>query len=220
MQGQGTDTVAEPGLRDRKRARTRQAIRTAGLDLFEEQGFERTTVDQICRRADVAHRTFFRYYECKEALLFGMDFGAAFLDAFAAAPAGLDLWAAFRHAGGTTDEQWEEPAEHTARRRALRRGFIGIRSVRDFALVMIDTFSQRVAQIVAERLDVDPVADLRPQAFAALMAGMTRRQVVDGNEMRSLEEWAEAFRALLASFDAPVPAGPAGLPPRPAGAAR
>ncbi|GAA1402926.1 hypothetical protein GCM10009639_46960 [Kitasatospora putterlickiae] len=210
MQGQGTDTVAEPGLRDRKRARTRQAIRTAGLDLFEELGFEGTTVDQICRRADVAHRTFFRYYECKEALLFGMDFGAAFLDAFAAAPAELELWAAFRHAGGVLDGQLEEPAEHTVRRRALRRGFIEIRSVREFALIMIDTVSQRVAAIVAERLGVDPLADLRPQAFAALMAGMTRRQVVDGNEMRSLEEWVEAFRVLLAGFEAPAPAEPAG----------
>ncbi|MFB6892205.1 TetR family transcriptional regulator [Kitasatospora sp. NPDC056327] len=210
MQGQGTDTVAEPGLRDRKRARTRQAIRTAGLDLFEEQGFEGTTVDQICRRADVAHRTFFRYYECKEALLFGMDFGTAFLDAFAAAPGGLELWEAFRHAGGAVDGHLEEPAEHTVRRRELRRRFIGIRSVRDFALVMIDTFSQRAAAIAAERLDVDPLADLRPQAFAALMAGMTRRQVVNGNDMRPLEEWVEAFRGLLVAYAAPAPAAPAG----------
>ncbi|MFE7190673.1 TetR family transcriptional regulator [Kitasatospora sp. NPDC057541] len=214
MQGQGTDTVAEPGLRDRKRARTRQAIRTAGLDLFEEQGFEGTTVDQICRRADVAHRTFFRYYECKEALLFGMDFGAAFLDAFATAPAGLELWAAFEYAADTTGGQLEEPAEHTVRRRALRRRCIGIRSVHGFALVMIDAFAQRLTAIAAERLDVDPVVDLRPQAFAALMAGMTRRQVLDGYEMGSLQEWAAAFRLLLAKFDAPAPA------PRPAGAVR
>ncbi|WP_380279917.1 TetR family transcriptional regulator [Kitasatospora purpeofusca] len=207
MQGQGTDTVAEPGLRDRKRARTRQAIRTAGLDLFEEQGFEGTTVDQICRRADVAHRTFFRYYECKEALLFGMDFGAAVLDAFAAAPAELDLWGAFGHAVATTDGQLEEPAEHSARRRALRRSFVEIRSVRDFALVMIDAFSQRAGAIAAERLGVDPAVDLRPQALAALLAGMTRRRVLDGDEMRSLQEWAEAFRALLRRFDAPAPAG-------------
>ncbi|MET8701500.1 TetR family transcriptional regulator [Kitasatospora sp. NPDC004723] len=220
MQGQGTDTVAEPGLRDRKRTRTRQAIRTAGLDLFEEQGFERTTVDQICRRADVAHRTFFRYYECKEALLFGMDFGAAFLDAFATAPAGLELWAAFEHAADTTDGQLEEPAGHTVRRRALRRRFIEVRSVHDFALVTIDAISQRVTVIAAERLGVDPAVDLRPQAFAALMAGMTRRQVLDGNEMRSLREWAEAFRLLLAKFDAPAPAEPPVLPPRPAGVAR
>ncbi|MFJ8434173.1 TetR family transcriptional regulator [Kitasatospora sp. NPDC094019] len=203
MQGQGTDTAAEPGLRDRKRARTRQAIRTAGLDLFEEQGFESTTVDQICRRADVAHRTFFRYYECKEALLFGMDFGLAILDAFAAAPPGLGIWEAFEHAGAVTDGQLEESAEHTVRRRALRRRFIGIRSVHDFALIMIDTFAQRSAAIAAERLGVDPVADLRPQALAALLAGLTRRHVVDGEEGRPLRDWAVAFRLLLGSLSEP-----------------
>ncbi|MFB7378042.1 TetR family transcriptional regulator [Kitasatospora purpeofusca] len=205
MQGQGTDTAAEPGLRDRKRARTRQAIRTAGLDLFEEQGFESTTVDQICRRADVAHRTFFRYYECKEALLFGMDFGLAVLDAFAAAPSGLGIWEAFEHAGATTDGQLEEPAEHTARRRALRRRFIGIRSVHDFALIMIDTFSQRAAAIAADRLGVDVAADLRPHALAALLAGMTRRHVVDGEEGRPLADWAVAFRQLLGPLAGPEP---------------
>lgn len=109
MQGQGTDTAAGIGLRDRKRLRTRQAIRTAGLDLFEEQGFERTTVEQICRRADVAHRTFFRYYACKEAILFGLDFGAVILEAFAAAPPSLGLWAAFQHAVEVTDGGWTSP---------------------------------------------------------------------------------------------------------------
>ncbi|MFF7455369.1 TetR family transcriptional regulator [Kitasatospora sp. NPDC008115] len=206
MQGQGTGTVAEPGLRDRKRARTRQAIRTAALDLFEEQGFEATTVDQICRRADIAHRTFFRYYECKEALLFGMDFGLAVLDAFAAAPADLGLWAAFAHARITTDGRLEEPAEHTARRRALRRRFIGIRTVHDFALIMIDAFAQRAAAVAAERLGVDPAVDLRPQALAALLAGITRRHVVDGDETRSLQDWAEAFRELLGPLDGLGPA--------------
>ncbi|MER5353243.1 TetR family transcriptional regulator [Kitasatospora sp. NPDC002551] len=212
MQGQGTDTVAEPGLRDRKRARTRQAIRTAGLDLFEEQGFEGTTVDQICRRADVAHRTFFRYYECKEALLFGMDFGAAVLDAFAAAPAGLGLWAAFDHAVTTTDGELEEPAEHSVRRRALRHRFIEVRSVHDFGLTVVDTFSRRAAAIAAERLGVDPAVDLRPRAFAALLAGMTRQRVVGGMEARSLRDWVAAFRDVLGAFDREVPAAPAGAP--------
>ncbi|MET9401121.1 TetR family transcriptional regulator [Kitasatospora sp. NPDC002965] len=201
MQGQGTDTVAasgaETGLRDRKRARTRQAIRTAGLDLFEEQGFEGTTVDQICRRADVAHRTFFRYYACKEALLFGLAFGAAVLDAFEAAPAELGLWAAFGHAVRTTDGQFEELAEHTARRRALRRRFMDVRSVHDYALVTIDSLVQRSVAIAGERLGVDPAVDLRPHVFGAALGGMVRRHVVLGSEAGMLEAWAEALREVF-----------------------
>ncbi|WP_327681501.1 TetR family transcriptional regulator [Kitasatospora sp. NBC_00458] len=208
MQGQGTDTgaasAAEIGLRDRKRARTRQAIRTAGLDLFEEQGFEGTTVDQICRRADVAHRTFFRYYACKEAILFGLDFGLVVLEAFAQAPAELGLWAAFEHAVQVTDGQLEEPAEHTARRRALRRRFLDVRSVHDFAVIQIDAISQRAVVIAGERLGVDPALDLRPQVLGAALAGLTRRHVMSPGGSEPMAAWAEAFRELVA------PGGPAG----------
>ncbi|MFJ3218251.1 TetR family transcriptional regulator [Kitasatospora sp. NPDC086801] len=197
MRAQETDTVAELGMRDRKKARTRETIRTAALDLFEEQGFERTTVDQICRRADVAHRTFFRYYATKEALLFGMDYGRTVLGAFAAAPADLSLWEAFGHALAATGGRMEEPAEHTTRRRALRREFLEIKSVRDHALVLVDDFGQRAADIAGERLDVDPRTDLRPAALGAMLAGMIRRHILIGSETGGLADWADAFQDAL-----------------------
>ncbi|MEU1284289.1 TetR family transcriptional regulator [Kitasatospora sp. NPDC005856] len=194
MQGQGTDTATEMGLRERKKARTRETIRTAAFDLFEEQGFERTTVDQICRRADVAHRTFFRYYATKEALLFGWDFGQVVLDAFAAAPAGLGPWEALGHALTATDGHLEEPAEHTVRRRRLRHDFLEIRSVHDYALVLVDAFGQRASEIAGARLGVDPRTDLRPLAFGAMVAGMIRRHVMIGSEGGLLTAWTDAFR--------------------------
>ncbi len=55
--------------RDRKKQATRDAIVEAALDLFEQQGFAATTIDEISERADVAPRTFFRYFENKEAVL-------------------------------------------------------------------------------------------------------------------------------------------------------
>ncbi|GGQ67197.1 TetR family transcriptional regulator [Kitasatospora griseola] len=197
-QGDAAGATAETGLRDRKKARTRQAIRAAGLDLYEEQGFEQTTVDQICRRADVAHRTFFRYYASKEALLFGTDFGEAILDEFAAAPAGLDLWDAFLHAVARTDGTLEEPTEHTARRRALRRRFMGIRTVHDHAVQLIDRLVQRTIEIAAARLGTDPARDLRPHALGAVLGAMTRRHVVDGVEEEGpMEPWWDAFRQVM-----------------------
>jgi TetR/AcrR family transcriptional regulator, regulator of mycofactocin system len=56
-------------IRTRKKARTRLAIQDAALDLFAEQGFEATTVEQIAQRADVSPSSFFRYFGTKADII-------------------------------------------------------------------------------------------------------------------------------------------------------
>jgi AcrR family transcriptional regulator len=60
-------------LRDRRRRRTAEAIVAGALELFQERGFERTTIDQIAAAADISRRTFFRYFADKEELFFAED---------------------------------------------------------------------------------------------------------------------------------------------------
>jgi AcrR family transcriptional regulator len=56
--------------RERHTDKTRAAIADAAVDLFAEKGFAETTIDEIAERADIAPRTFFRYFPTKEAVLF------------------------------------------------------------------------------------------------------------------------------------------------------
>src|ERR1700716_732795 len=57
-------------LRDRKRARTRQALLDAATELFERDGYDETTVADIAAAAEIGTRTFFSYFASKEELLF------------------------------------------------------------------------------------------------------------------------------------------------------
>lgn len=64
-------------------------LREAALELFEEQGYERTTVAEIAERAGLSSRTFFRHYADKRDVLFGDP--SLLVDAVASAVAGAPV---------------------------------------------------------------------------------------------------------------------------------
>jgi AcrR family transcriptional regulator len=85
-------------LRERKKARTRAALREHALRLFREQGYQATTVEQIAAAAEVSPSTFFRYFPTKEDVVLQDDMDTRLIAALEQQPAGLGPVAAIRAA--------------------------------------------------------------------------------------------------------------------------
>ncbi|MFD7105825.1 TetR/AcrR family transcriptional regulator [Streptomyces celluloflavus] len=66
-------TTPSGGLRERKKQRTHDALIRAALELFTDQGYEATTIDEIAEAVDVSQRTYFRYFANKEEVVFAVQ---------------------------------------------------------------------------------------------------------------------------------------------------
>ena len=61
------------GLRERKKARTRQVIADAAARLFAQRGYEQVAVSDVAREAGVSEQTVYNYFQTKEQLVTDRD---------------------------------------------------------------------------------------------------------------------------------------------------
>jgi AcrR family transcriptional regulator len=75
------------GLRERKKIKTRTAIRDATYALIKEQGYDATTIEQIAERAEVSPSTVFRYFPTKEDIVLTDEYDPLLLEELRGRPA-------------------------------------------------------------------------------------------------------------------------------------
>lgn len=96
MDASPPDRPRRPGLRERKKAKTRALIQEHALRLFAERGYETTSVEQIAEAAEVSPSTVFRYFPTKPDLVIYDDLDARMIDAFRSQPPSLNALQALR----------------------------------------------------------------------------------------------------------------------------
>ncbi|WP_262505544.1 TetR/AcrR family transcriptional regulator [Streptomyces sp. TRM68367] len=142
------------GLRERKKIKTRQAIRNATYALIEEQGYEATTIEQIAERAEVSPSTVFRYFPAKEDIVLTDEWDPVMLEELRARPA---------------DEAWSDSlryvlhkaldlslAEEPEVTRLRTRLMVDVPAVRSRMFESMSATGQLLRQAVAERTGLDP----------------------------------------------------------------
>jgi AcrR family transcriptional regulator len=188
------------GLRERKKAQTRQALTAAAIRLSVERGGpERVTIEEISEAADVSPRTFFNYVSSKEEAILGVDPERraqlrAELELRPKDETPVEALRAALHAGS---DDFEDNGELWAQRLQLVRDHPALSSgyVASFA-----DFERGLVEAMAARLGMDPDTDLYPALVVSAALTVMRVTVknwqatTDGPDLATLLD--EAFDQL------------------------
>lgn len=205
------DAPAEPGRRERKKQETRNALEAAALRLFAERGYEQSTVEDIAEAADVAVRTFFRYFSSKQHVLFGdaaHNIVGRLRSALAARPDGESPVDAVRAAMDSIDADNPEQQRQILERMRLLQQMPELLPTYQMVFHELHVV---LAEFVAERTG-RPDTDLYPQlvAGAATVSAKAALHVLQSQpqpgtwfgSLRSMRH--EAYAALTAGLDRPT----------------
>ncbi|RCV53529.1 TetR/AcrR family transcriptional regulator [Marinitenerispora sediminis] len=161
------------GLRERKKARTRDALVDAALRRFTEHGFAATTTEEIAADVEVSQRTFFRYFASKEDAVLAVQehIEEKFLAKLAARPLEEPPIEALSNALRDT---WAELDERTTQTQLLV-----LRLLEDCPPLLaahlrrLSEHQDRLVELIARRTGVDPATDLRPRLVAAAFGSVS-----------------------------------------------
>ncbi|MFJ4961031.1 TetR/AcrR family transcriptional regulator [Streptomyces sp. NPDC088729] len=206
----GQRTGPRPGLRERKKQRTRDALLRAALELFTTQGYERTTVDEIVEAVDVSQRTFFRYFASKEETTFAVQemIESRFIDELRRRPAAEAPLEAMRQAMMSAWAGIGETLSEVVSIDLYIRMYQMVESTPDLFAAHLQrgvAMENQVVELIAEREGLDVRTDPRPRVAVAAFSSVIR---VTGQLWgRSPDPSVESLRGLTQEYlDHLVPA--------------
>ncbi|WP_396927769.1 TetR/AcrR family transcriptional regulator [Mycolicibacterium sp.] len=190
---------------DQRRARgqrNRQALITAAIELFDANGYDTTTVEQISTLAGVSPRTFFHHFATKDDILF--DGYAERLDEATRrfrASRSASLWGALSEASAAVAEAISAQPDMFLVRARMYGRHPALRAVR---LRINDDWIDQMTNEVARWLDIDATTDLRPRLAATVVNGANRAAidtwVADDGRSDLVSSMAEAVLLLRPSI--------------------
>lgn len=173
----------------RRPVTTRFEIEHIALEMFSEQGFDHTTVDDIAHAAGIGRRTFFRYYASKNDVPWGAfdDQLLGMRATFAALPADIPILRGIRAAVLAFNHV--DPDEQPWHRRRLQL-ILNTPALQAHSTLRYAAWRQVVADYVALRLGEDP-SSLVPQSvghacLGVCIAAYERWLVDDGARLEEL----------------------------------
>jgi AcrR family transcriptional regulator len=191
-------TMSSPGLRERKKAKTRRSIQEHALRLIAEHGYDGTTVEQIAEAAEVSPSTFFRYFPTKEDVILRDDYDPILVEALLRQPPELApipaLRAALREVFGTV---YAEARDELYRRTRLQMDVPALRA--RLMQQQLETF-QTFAGAMAARTGREPT-DPDVRAFAGAFMGVAMAAVMQWMESGGKDELPDLIDAALARLE-------------------
>ncbi|MFF8970626.1 TetR/AcrR family transcriptional regulator [Streptomyces sp. NPDC014995] len=142
------------GLRERKKIKTREAIRAATYALVEEQGYEATTIEQIADRAEVSPSTVFRYFPTKEDIVLTDEYDPVLVEELRSRPAGEPWPDSLRHVMREAIRTGVEGDMEVARLRT--RLMVEVPAVRSRMMESMSVTGRMLCTAIGERTGRDP----------------------------------------------------------------
>ncbi|MGW2084780.1 TetR/AcrR family transcriptional regulator, partial [Streptomyces sp. NPDC001880] len=168
-------TPPQLGLRERKKLRTRIAIRRATYRLIAEQGYDATTVEQIAEAAEVSPSTVFRYFPAKEDIVLTDEYDQVLAAALRTRPAGEPPLESLRQVLTGTLAAFLATEEQELRQRT--RLMVEVPAIRVRMAESMACTAKELAGVLAARSGRAP-DDLAVRVFVAAVLGALREAML------------------------------------------